>query len=286
MNPAMPLDYLVSALVTLLVVVDPVGLTPAFLAVTHGLPAAARKRIAFRACLIAAAILAGTALIGDWLLGTLAITLPAFRIAGGLLLFAVASEMVFGERIERQSRQAEEAIEEHVRHVAAFPLAIPLMAGPGAITATLLLAGQARGQPLLLAGLLGVIMVVVAVCLGVFLIANRIEKSTGFGHSRKILFSRIRYKTRVGQLEQSVDLISSIDIGHREAAGRRKRSSVVLPRFSVCAESRRDITRLRRVSCSFVGFAGVFKVICEDRVFGFATSTRVGRLDGPGDEAM
>src|SRR3984893_4843127 len=66
-NPAMPLDYLISALVTLLVVVDPVGLTPAFLAVTQGLPAAARQRIAFRACLIAAAVLAGTALIGDWL---------------------------------------------------------------------------------------------------------------------------------------------------------------------------------------------------------------------------
>src|SRR5258708_31264390 len=88
-NPAMPLDYLVSALVTLLVVVDPVGLTPTFLAVTQGLPAPARQRIALRACLIAAAILAGTALIGDWLLAKLAITLPAFRIAGGLLLFAV-----------------------------------------------------------------------------------------------------------------------------------------------------------------------------------------------------
>jgi multiple antibiotic resistance protein len=185
----MPLDYLVSALVTLLVVVDPVGLTPAFLAVTHGLPVAARKRIAFRACLIAAAILSGTALFGDWLLDKLAITLPAFRIAGGLLLFAVASEMAFGVRIERQSKQAEDAVEEHVRHVAAFPLAIPLMAGPGAITATLLLAGQARGQPLLLAGLLGVIMVVVAVCLGVFLIANRIERLLGVTGS--VVLSRL-----------------------------------------------------------------------------------------------
>jgi multiple antibiotic resistance protein len=185
----MSLDYLVSALVTLMVVVDPVGLTPAFLAVTQGLPVAARRRIAFRACLIAAAILAGTALIGDWLLDTLAITLPAFRIAGGLLLFWVASEMVFGERIERQSRQAEEAIEEHVRHVAAFPLAIPLMAGPGAITATLLLAGQARGQPLLLAGLLGVIVVVIAVCFGVFWIANRIERMLGVTGS--VVLSRL-----------------------------------------------------------------------------------------------
>ena len=185
----MPLDYLVSALVTLLVVVDPVGLTPAFLAVTQGLPVTARRQIAVRACLIAAAILAGTALIGGWLLDKLAITLPAFRIAGGLLLFAVASEMVFGMRIERQSKQAEEAIEEHVRHVAAFPLAIPLMAGPGAITATLLLSGQAHGQPLLLAGLLGVIVIVVAVCCGVFLAAERIERLLGVTGS--VVLSRL-----------------------------------------------------------------------------------------------
>jgi multiple antibiotic resistance protein len=185
----MPLDYLVSALVTLMVVVDPVGLTPAFLSVTQGLPVATRARIAFRACLIAAAILAGTALIGDWLLDKLAITLPAFRIAGGLLLFAVAFEMVLGVRIERQSKQAEEAIEEHVRNVAAFPLAIPLMAGPGAITATLLLAGQARGQPILLGGLLGVILVVIAACFGVFWIANRIERMLGVTGS--VVLSRL-----------------------------------------------------------------------------------------------
>ena len=189
----MRLDYLVSALVTLLVVVDPVGLTPTFLAVTQGLPVAARRQIAVRACLIAAAILAGTALIGDWLLDKLAITLPAFRIAGGLLLFAVASEMVFGVRIERQSKQAEEAVEEHVRHhvrdVAAFPLAIPLMAGPGAITATLLLSGQAHGQPLLLAGLIGVGVAVVAVCYGVFLVAERIERLLGVSGS--VVLSRL-----------------------------------------------------------------------------------------------
>src|SRR4029078_8164692 len=93
------------------------------------------------AAVIAAAILAGSALIGDWLLCTLSVGLPAIRIAGGLLLFSIASEMVFGVRIERQWRQAEDAIEEHVRNVAAFPLAIPLMAGPGAITATVLLCG-------------------------------------------------------------------------------------------------------------------------------------------------
>jgi len=161
------------------VVVDPVGLVPTFLAVTHGLPQQARQRIAVRASIIAAAILAGTALLGDWLLRQLGITLPAFRIAGGLLLFAVASEMVFGVRTERQSKQAEDALEEHLRNVAAFPLAIPLMAGPGAITATLLLAGQASGKPISLAILIVVVLVVCALCLGVFLLANRVDRLLG-----------------------------------------------------------------------------------------------------------
>ena len=182
-------DYLVSALVTLFVVVDPVGLTPTFLAVTDGLPAAARMQIAGRACVIAAAVLAGTALIGDWLLRELSITLPAFRIAGGLMLFAVASEMVFGVRMERESKLAEQAIEEHVRHVAAFPLAIPLMAGPGAITATLLLAGRSRGQWLELAGLIGIIAIVIAACFGAFLIAGRIERLLGI--TGNVVLSRL-----------------------------------------------------------------------------------------------
>ena len=176
---SLPLDYLVAALVTLLVVVDPVGLTPAFLGITAGLPRRARRQVASRACIIAFAILTGAALIGDWLLHTLSISLPAFRIAGGLLLFSIASEMVFGVRIARQSEAAEQAVEEHVRNVAAFPLAIPLMAGPGAITATVLLAGRAGGDPARLVLLIAIIAAVMAVCLVVFLLATRIERLLG-----------------------------------------------------------------------------------------------------------
>jgi multiple antibiotic resistance protein len=175
----MPVEFLISALVTLIVVVDPVGLVPAFLGVTHGLPPQARRSVALRASLIAAVILAGTALVGDWLLRTLSITLPAFRIAGGLLLFSIASEMVFGVRIERQSRQAEEAIEERVRNIAAFPLAIPLMAGPGAITATVLLAGRSDSDPIRLTILLAVIALVLALCFAVFVVSAPIARLLG-----------------------------------------------------------------------------------------------------------
>jgi len=185
----MPFDFLVPALVTLLVVVDPIGVVPAFIGITDGLPRAARRAVALRACLIAAGILAGTALIGDWLLRALSITLPAFRIAGGLLLFYISAEMAFGVRTVRQTQQAEEAIEEHVRNIAAFPLAIPLMAGPGAITATVLLAGRAHGDPLRLALLLVVIALVIAICLVTFYAASRISRWLGV--TGNIVLSRL-----------------------------------------------------------------------------------------------
>lgn len=176
---SVPFDFLVSALVTLLVVVDPLGLVPAFLAVTHGLPEKSRPQVALRACLIATAILTGSALIGDWLLRALSITLPAFRIAGGLLLFSIASEMVFGVRVTRQTEAAEQAIEERVRNIAAFPLGIPLMAGPGAITATVLLSGRAGGDPVRLGILFAVIVAIMLLCLVVFLMATRMGKVLG-----------------------------------------------------------------------------------------------------------
>src|SRR5262245_53154534 len=172
----MPIEFFISALVTLVVVVDPIGLVPSYLAITHGLPQRARRSVALRATLIAVAILAGSALIGDWLLRTLSIGLPAFRIAGGLLLFSIASEMVFGVRIECQSQQAEQAVEEHVRNIAAFPLAIPLMAGPGAITATILLASRSEGDSMRLVILLAVIVIVLALCWVVCTLASRIAK--------------------------------------------------------------------------------------------------------------
>src|SRR5690606_23323049 len=161
MNP----EFFISALVTLLVVVDPLGLVPIFTSLTAKLPVASRRQVALRASLIAFLILCGAALIGDWLLRQLGIGLPAFRIAGGLLLFSLASEMVFGVRIVRESSSAEAAVDEdHVRNLAAFPLGIPLMAGPGAITAVILFAGRAYGDPVMLAGLIGVIAIVMAAC--------------------------------------------------------------------------------------------------------------------------
>ncbi|MGA8615168.1 MAG: MarC family protein [Xanthobacteraceae bacterium] len=172
-------NFAVSALVTLLVVVDPVGLVPIFTGITDGLSESLRREVGLRAVLIAGAILIGAALIGDWLLSLLGISLSAFRIAGGLLLFWVAAEMVFGVRMRREGEVAEQAVEERARNIAAFPLAIPLMAGPGAITATVLLAGRAEGSLLLLSLLLAVVVLVAAACYLAFLSAAPLGRILG-----------------------------------------------------------------------------------------------------------
>jgi len=167
---------LLSAFMTLLVVVDPLGLGPIFIGLTEGLDPAQRRKIAWEASLIAFLVLVGTALIGDWLLTQLGISLAAFRIAGGLLLFAIAFEMVFGHRVERNMGQSSGR---GAQHIAAFPLAIPLMAGPGAITAMVLLAGRMDGNWLGLGLLMVVTAAVLAIALAVFLASQQLNRIMG-----------------------------------------------------------------------------------------------------------
>lgn len=183
------LDYAISAFVTIFVVVDPIAMAPTFLAVTDGMPREARTSVALRASVIAGIILIGTALIGNRLLLLFGISLPAFRIAGGLLLFWIAAEMVFGVRSRHEGEAAEQAMEERVRNVAAFPLAIPLLAGPGAIAATVLLAGRADGDWTLLGVLIGIEALVAALCLVTFRLAERISRFLGV--TGNIVLSRL-----------------------------------------------------------------------------------------------
>ncbi len=176
----MPLDFLTSALVTLLVTLDPPGLAPIFLSVTRGMSAGERRQVAVRACIIAFCIMAFFGIAGDVVLKALGVSLPAFRISGGLLLFWIAFEMVFERRNERKQATAETAItQDHIRNVAAFPLAIPLMAGPGALTAMMLLAGRAEGNPAMLTALAAIAALVIASCLVVFLLATPMARLLG-----------------------------------------------------------------------------------------------------------
>ena len=173
-------DYLTSSLATLIVVADPLLLSALFLALTHGMSNSQRREVAWRGPLIAFVILVAVGLGGARLLDLLGISLSAFRIAGGLLLLWSAWEMVYDRRIQRMEATAETAISvDHVKNIAAFPLAIPLIAGPGAITAVILLSGRAGGQIDYSLGLFAVTGLVMLACFGAFLAADRISRILG-----------------------------------------------------------------------------------------------------------
>lgn len=172
-------DMLVNAMTTMLVTLDPPGLAPVFLGLTVGMTAAQRAQVAWRGSLIAFGILAVFALFGASVLGTLGISIGAFRIAGGLLLFWISFEMVFEKRQERKAKTSHAAITiDHIRDIAVFPLALPLIAGPGAISATVLLAGTFPGalERAMLIGIIALIMLVVYVVLR---LAERLDHFLG-----------------------------------------------------------------------------------------------------------
>jgi multiple antibiotic resistance protein len=173
-------DYITSAIATLLVIIDPVFMSALFLGLTSDMTREQRREVALRGSVIAFCILLGAGLGGAKLLQLLGISLSAFRIAGGLLLLSAAAEMVFDRRGQRQQDTVSKAITiDHVKNIAAFPLAIPLLAGPGAITAMILLAGRAEGDWSKLSALYAVTGLVMLSCFLCFLAAERISKTLG-----------------------------------------------------------------------------------------------------------
>ncbi|WP_439120800.1 MarC family protein [Marivita sp.] len=167
--------FLVSAFVTLFVVIDPIGLTPVFIALTPGMTAQQRRAIAIRATVIAAGLLFLFAFLGEQVLGFIGISMPAFRIAGGILLFLTALDMLFERRTKRREDQADV---DDAPDPSVFPIAIPLIAGPGAIASIILLAGQAEGA-VGMASVLGVMVGVLMIVFLLFLSAPIIERALG-----------------------------------------------------------------------------------------------------------
>ena len=170
--------FLITAFVTLFVIIDPIGLTPLFVALTQGIDARRRRFIALRACITAAVILILFAAFGEAVLGFIGISMPAFRIAGGLLLFLTALDMLFERRSKRRKEQSDEAEEEDGDDPSIFPVAIPLIAGPGSIATMILLAGQNPGTEGLLL-VIGVMLAVVGVVLLFFMSAGLLERALG-----------------------------------------------------------------------------------------------------------
>jgi multiple antibiotic resistance protein len=142
------LDQFLSAFITLFVVIDPPGCAPIYAGLASGATPAQARSMAVRACLIAGAILLVFALFGEDLLHALHIELDSFRIAGGLMLFLIALDMVFEKRTRRREQRAEQVRSTpEVEDVAVFPMAMPMIAGPGAIASVMLLEGGQRGLP-------------------------------------------------------------------------------------------------------------------------------------------
>ena len=138
-------DLFFSAFVTLFVVIDPPGCAPIYAGLAKGASNRQALAMATRATLIATLILVVFALFGEDLLGALHIELNSFRIAGGIMLFVIAMDMVFEKRTQRREERAEKVREDHVEDVSVFPMAMPMIAGPGSIATIMLLTARAQG---------------------------------------------------------------------------------------------------------------------------------------------
>ena len=170
----------ISALVTFFVVIDPPGCAPIFAGLTAGSPPSHRRTMAIRSTLVASAILLFFALLGEKLLGSMGISLDAFRVAGGVMLFLIALDMVFEKRTERREHRAED-IKAQGGHedISVFPMAIPMMAGPGSIASVMLLTAQSHGigETMTVLGALAAVMVIT---LAMLLAAGPLMRALGY----------------------------------------------------------------------------------------------------------
>ena len=173
-------ELFISALVTFFVVIDPPGCAPIFASLTAGTPAAHRRAMAIRSTTVASLILVLFAAFGEQFLGSMGISLDAFRIAGGIMLFMIAIEMVFEKRTERRESRAEgvKADPDH-DDISIFPMAIPMIAGPGSIASVMLMNARSNGieQSLMVLAALAVVMIVTLVSL---LAAGPLMKALGY----------------------------------------------------------------------------------------------------------
>ena len=172
------LPALIAAFTTMFIIMDPPGLVPVFIALTQGMSAEQRRTIAVRACIVAGVLMILFLFVGEAVLGFIGISMDAFRIAGGILLFLTALDMLFQRRQARRADNAAEGQAEHQDDPSVFPLALPLIVGPGAITTIILLAGNATSAADF-GAIAGVLMAVLLITFLAFLVAPTIERALG-----------------------------------------------------------------------------------------------------------
>jgi len=183
------MELFISAFVTFFVVIDPPGCAPIFASLTGSAPALHRRAMALRSTLVAALILYLFAIFGEAFLGALGISLDAFRVAGGVMLFLIALEMVFEKRTERRTHRAED-VKADPQHedISIFPMAIPMIAGPGSIASVMLLTSKSVGMAQTLI-VLGALALVLLVNLAALLAAGPLMKAVG--HRVEAMITRI-----------------------------------------------------------------------------------------------
>jgi len=173
------IEQLIKFFLVFFVVVDPISLIPLFAGLTQGASARFKKKMAGKATAIALAICVLFALVGAKFLGVMGISLNAFRIAGGTLLFLIALDMVFARTSGTRSTTSEQEEAKKREDISVFPLAFPFIAGPGALATILLAAGEVGAKPLLFASFLGVVALVLAVCWVLMLATPRLMRALG-----------------------------------------------------------------------------------------------------------
>jgi multiple antibiotic resistance protein len=173
------IEQLVKFFLVFFVVVDPVSLIPLFAGLTQGASTRYKKKMAGKATTIALVICVLFALLGARFLDIMGISLNAFRIAGGTLLFLIALDMVFARPSGTRSTSSEREEAKKREDISVFPLAFPFIAGPGALATILLTAGEVASKPLLFAGFLGVVALVLIVCWLLMLATPRLMKVLG-----------------------------------------------------------------------------------------------------------
>ena len=181
-------ELFVSAFVTFLVVIDPPGCAPIFASLTSGTSAAHRRATAFRSVGIASGILLFFGLLGQPLLHALGVSLTAFRIAGGILLFLIAIDMVFEKRTERRETRAEEVSASHVDDISVFPMAIPMIAGPGSIASIMLMMARSEGLTESLI-VMGALLLTLLLTLVALLLADPLIRL--MGHRMEAMLTRL-----------------------------------------------------------------------------------------------
>jgi len=172
------LELFISAFATFFVVIDPPGCAPIFASLTSGASVQHRRAMAIRSVTVAGVILLAFAIVGEAFLRALGISLDAFRIAGGIMLFLIALEMVFEKRQERRENRAEEVKSRPAEDISIFPMGIPMIAGPGSIASAMLLTSRANGlsEDLIVLAAIGIVL---ALTLAALLLAAPLMRFIG-----------------------------------------------------------------------------------------------------------